>query len=264
MFTARDVKNIAGLSYRQINDWDSRDALPHDRATEGGWRRFSPRDIFALMVIHEIRKKFGIPVNRLRWVQEFMLQDGANHYQAAARLMVIFGMGVWLITDCEETFIMDSEMELIDLTNHGYFGGDEEKAYIMVKLNPLVNRLLSCLKDPIHLPAHGKGYEILHAMREDFGVRNASEQRVLQIARDGDYRKIEIKLDNGEIRTIRATASRPKDVRLEDLLGEHEFQRIVVTKRDGEVVTIDQEVTERVADLEFDIRIEKEAPDDAN
>ena len=264
VFTAGDVKEIAGLSYRQINDWDSRGSLPHVRDSEGGWRRFSPHDIFVLTVIQEIRKKFGIPIAKLQWVRDLMLQEGADHYGAAAELMALLGVGVWLVTDCEETFFVDSELELIDLAKHGYFGGDEDRAFVMLKLNPLVNKLLGCLKDPIHLPAHGRGYEILRAIDEEVRVRDEAEQRVLQIVREGDSRSVEISIVDGEIRAIKATESQPPETRIRDLLDEHEFQQIVITQRNGQVEAISQHLTERFDGSDVDSRIEKEEPADAD
>ncbi len=264
VYSARDVQAVAGLSYRQINDWDNRGSLPHARDNEGGWRRFSARDIFVLMVVSEIRHRFGVPVNMLDWLRDFMLQEGADHLQAAAKLMAMLGVGVWLITDLEEIFIVDSELEVMDRARHGFFGGDHGAGYVMLKLNPLVNELLGSLSEPIHLPAHSRGYDILHQIRERFGVRSAGEFKVLQAIRSGDFKRVEIKLENGEIRTIRTTTPQPKDVRLSDLLGEEDYQRITVVRRDGEVVAIDQEITERITPFDTRTRLEREAPIDAS
>jgi hypothetical protein len=115
------------------------------------------------MVCTEIRRQYGTPVRQLKWVQNFMLKEGANHFEAAVKLMDLLGVGVWLCTDLEETFVLDSELEIIDMWEHGYFGAGCEKAFVFLPINPLVNRLLSCLKEPIELEAHGKGYEIMQA-----------------------------------------------------------------------------------------------------
>src|SRR5688572_30182562 len=104
-YTAKDAKDLAGVSYRQLNDWDSRGAVAADRDAEGGWRKFSPKQIFALMVCHEIRRLYGTPLERLAYVKNFMMQEKANHLLAAIELMEV-GLHVFLLTDLEKTFIM--------------------------------------------------------------------------------------------------------------------------------------------------------------
>ena len=95
-YSPKNVHAVTGLTPRQLNDWDERGALPHERKGKEGWHRFSGRDIFALMVCSEFRRTLGIPVERLKFVREFMTQDGANHLSAAINLMGFLGVGVWI------------------------------------------------------------------------------------------------------------------------------------------------------------------------
>ena len=241
-YSSRDVQDSTGLSPRQQNDWDGRDLLPHDRDGKEGWRRFTPREIFALMVCTEIRRQYGTPVRQLKWVQNFMLKEGANHFEAAVKLMDLLGVGVWLCTDLEETFVLDSELEIIDMWEHGYFGAGCERAFVFLPINPLVNRLLSCLKEPIELEAHGKGYEIMQAVRTMHTARTPEEVMVLNMIRNEEIKTVEIESPTGSVETIRTTAKVDPLTRFSELLGEP-FQRLTVTKKDGRVVSIEQEVT---------------------
>ena len=52
-FTANDLLQSARTdSYRQLNDWDARGVLSHTTGpTKSGWSRFTPREVFALMVV---------------------------------------------------------------------------------------------------------------------------------------------------------------------------------------------------------------------
>ena len=99
ILTAGDLRRASDLSYRQMNDWDSKGALPGRRANKRDWRRFTPREVFAVAVLCELRKRFGVPLEKLTYVREFMLQPGADHLRAATRLMNQPGMGVCLLTD---------------------------------------------------------------------------------------------------------------------------------------------------------------------
>jgi hypothetical protein len=262
VYSARDVQDVAGLSYRQINDWDSRGILPSSQEGDGAWRRFSPRDIFVLLVVNELHTKFGIPLQRLQFVREFMLQPGADHLRAAVDMMAMLGIGVWLLTDLESTFIMHSELEFLDLMKHQYFGGERDASYVFVKVNPLVNRILGALDEPMQLRSHGRGYEIVKELRERFGVRSAAEYRILQAIRSGDFRKVEVTMSDGAVATMRTTADRPTTSSIEDLLRDGDYQRLTLTQRNGSVVVVEQQLTEKLDEIEF--RSAEEAPHDAD
>lgn len=172
--TASAVRDAAGLSYRQLNDWDAKGVLPESREKEGEWRKFSPRDVFVLMVLAEIRKHFGVPLESLSWVKSFMLQEGANHFQAAVEIMGTLGVSVFIVTDLKKTFFMDPDVEIGKLIQLGMYRGNEPAHFLAIKVNPLVNRLLACLKEPIQLEAHGLGYEIYN---RPAGAQGAKKRR---------------------------------------------------------------------------------------
>ncbi len=241
-YSSREVQDVAGLTPRQVNDWDGRGMLPHSREGEDKWRRFTSRELFALAVCAEVRRQFGTPVERLKWVQEFMLQEGANHLEAAIQMMGSLGVGVWLLTDFEKTFIMDSELEFADLWQHGYFGPNREKSFVLLPIDTLVNRLLACLKEPIQLEAHGRGYEVIRAVRAMERVRTPEEFLVLEKIRSREFSRVEVETANGRIETIRTTSRPDPGTRLEALLDEP-YQSLRLTTKDGKVVSIVQEVT---------------------
>lgn len=244
-FSSSEVLEAAGLTYRQINDWDDRGALPHDRESERGWRRFSAREIFVLMVMSEIHGRFGVPVSRLGYVRECMLQEEADHLTAAIQLMSWLGVGVWLLTDLEETFVMDSELEFLDLMKLGYFRAENERGYIFLNLTPLVNRLLALANDGETLKPHGRGYEILRELRSRTSIQNDAERKVLEAIRGGDFDRIELTLDDGEVRTLHKIDHPDGSVNVMKILDEHPYQNVTVIKRDGDVVSVERRATER-------------------
>jgi hypothetical protein len=71
--TAGKLKEVSGLSSRQINEWDSRDALPSQRDGERGWRRTTLSQAVAVTIAAKVNKTFGTPVGELRpmiaWMQ---------------------------------------------------------------------------------------------------------------------------------------------------------------------------------------------------
>jgi len=242
-YSSKDVHEVTGLTSRQLNDWDERGALPHERNGKEGWRRFSGRDIFALMVCSEFRRNLGIPVERLKFVKEFMSQDGANHLSAAIHLMGVLGVGVWVMTDFEDTFVMDSELEFHDLWRHGYFGASNESTLAFVNVTPLVNKLLGALKEPMEFEAHGRGYEILRSLDGTGPTLSAEERLVLDLIRGGEVDKVEVVLRSGDVETIRTTARVDAAADLTQLLSGEPYQRLTVLKKNGTVVLVEQELT---------------------
>lgn len=151
-YTAGDLNQLAGLSYRQLNDWEAKGALPASANRRERWRRFTPREVFAAMVCAEIRRRFGVPLDKVRFVLDFMRRDNANHLAGAIRLMDR-GLSVYLLTDLAETFVMDSDLEFEMLLSGGYFRADVPQSFLFVSINPLVERLRAAVKTPSQITA---------------------------------------------------------------------------------------------------------------
>ena len=129
-FTAGDARDLAGLSYRQLNECEARGAMPGKRTDKRSWRRFTQKQIFVLMVCGEIRRLYGIPVERLNYVRDFIQTgDERDHFKAAVRLMED-GLHVYLLTDLNKTFVMDSDLEFADLMQLGFFRVEATKPFI--------------------------------------------------------------------------------------------------------------------------------------
>ena len=239
-FTAKDAKEMAGLSYRQLHDWESRDAIPSDRTRERKWRKFNNKQLFALVVCAEIRRLYGIPVEKIRFVSNFMAQEEANHFAAAVKMMSL-GLHVFLMTDFETTFVMDSDLEFNDLMQHGFFRVEDTKPFIFLRLNEIVNRQLSMLKDPIEIEANDTVYNAIFRHKA-LGVHTQPELDLLQAVRSGEFDRIEVKLRDGMIRLIDTEGEvAPEDLNSADdavsVKRTSEFETLVVNSRDGQVVS---------------------------
>jgi len=241
-FSAGDVRRATGLSSRQLNDWDARGALPHAREGDAGWRRFTSRDIFVLMVCAEMRKRFGVPVDQLKVMKEWMLTGEANHLAAAIEIIGTLGVDVWILTDFDTTFIMDSDLEMHSLFGMGVAGAGND-GFVLLKVNPIVNKLLGALEEPMELAKHGLGYKILAQWHQSSASLSPVEQQVLRLLRDGLYDSIEITLKDGEVERIRQSKRIDASVRVGDLIKSNDYQQIRLNVQDGQVVLLEQAVT---------------------
>jgi hypothetical protein len=246
-FRASDVRDTAGLTYRQLNDWEAKGALPSQSDREAGWRKFSPREVFAIMVCAEIRERFGVPVESLRFIRSFMLQDGADHLQAAVDKMGL-GLTVWLLTDCKETFVMDSDIEFEDLFNLGFFRGDDARGYVFLKLNPIVNRLLTAHKPPIHLKTRPSTYDAIRKAQSVGRAMDMKEIEVLALIRDGAFKRVTVELDGGSIVSASTeqehvcSGGKVANEEILRIIESKQFQTVTLKSHDGKTVRIHQTV----------------------
>ena len=190
-FTAADVRKAGGISYRQLNGWDSKGALPRQRARNSGWRKFDPKQFFVILVCAEIRKQFGVPIEKLAWLQRFMLQYGANHFSAALEMMKR-GLAVLILTDLSRQFDMDADFAIGDLINMGYCRYDEPQSYVLILVNPIINKMLLALKDPVRLEINETIYDALIDVKASVTVRDTAELEVLKLMRQSNVSKINI------------------------------------------------------------------------
>ena len=92
---ASELLELTGLTYRQLNEWDKRDALPHDRKGESGWRRLNGWQAMALSIASDLRRRFGVPVGMSRGVISWLLGDAptfepASNYDRLRRIARAF------------------------------------------------------------------------------------------------------------------------------------------------------------------------------
>lgn len=240
---AADVQKAAGLSYRQLNDWDAKGAVPGVREAEGKWRRYTPRAVFTLMVCSALRKQFGAPVEGLKFVQNFMMQEGANHLAAAMRIMR-YGARVWLLTDCKQTFILDHDIEFGDMFEEGMFRSEREGGYYLLPIDPIVKRLVAAMKDPIDLTPVGDLYEAVAVGRSILGEQRERERDVLEMIRDPNNEGVNVTVKDGEV--VKATTKRAKyahpgreltEAEVVAMLRSDDFQTVTIKKHGGKYVS---------------------------
>lgn len=237
-FTAKGAKDLAGLSYRQLNDWESRGAIPSGRSNPEGWRRFTAKEIFALMICGEIRQRYGIPVEKIRYVREFMMAEKADHLAVAVGLMEK-GLTLYLLTDFAETFIINSDLEFADLMRNGYFRADHPNGFILLRLNDIVNKLGTALKQP-ELKPHDGVYRVKNEIDAMISVRNQAEVDVLQAIRSRKFDQISVKIKDWGISEIDAEGDVPPQQLVDEngkviFSSERDFETLTVSRADGRI-----------------------------
>ena len=249
-FTAGDVKHAAGLSYRQLNDWDLKGALPNSREREAGWRKFTVRDLFVLMVCSEVRKRYGMPLEKLVWLKSFMLQEGADHFQAAVRMMQ-HGLAVFIFTNLEESFDMDADIAIADMLDLGYCRYDHPHAYILICVNPIVNKILTALKKPVRLEISDKVYKARWAANSKFRVQDDAELAVLDAMRGNDVKRFSVTKKWDKQILLEIEQELPEGADLNTAVSSYDFQTVTIKRHGGKNVRISRTVPKRISRERF-------------
>src|SRR5882757_4401697 len=147
-FRATETARVVGLTYRQLRTLEERAGSAAPRRGKGEWNTYTFRSVFAILICVEIRDRFGVPLDRLGWLIDFMLQDGADHFAYAHRTIRQHGFVVFLLTDLKSFFQIGTDIDFEEMLQLGYFRHDEPEAYYLLKINPIINRILELTKHP--------------------------------------------------------------------------------------------------------------------
>lgn len=115
-YSSREVAAITGLSARQLQWWDSRKlitpSVASHRTEAGGFteRRYSPIDLFELVVLADLRRS-GLSVTKLRALQETLRK------RFGIRLFDAIGGGgaITLLTDGKDVYARTSNGQFFNL-----------------------------------------------------------------------------------------------------------------------------------------------------
>lgn len=81
-YSPRHLKQMAGLSYKQLYDWDAKGLLSSKREGKAGWRRFTEGQALTLLVCAEIRREFGVPVEDLALLSSQLSVMASGHLRS--------------------------------------------------------------------------------------------------------------------------------------------------------------------------------------
>jgi hypothetical protein len=124
-----------------------------------------------------------------------MLQDGADHFSAALKMMKQ-GLAIMILTDLNHQFDMDFDSAIGDLLGMGYRRYDEPQSYVLILVNPIVNKMLQALKEPMRLDITSRAYDALNDAQAVARACDLAELEILKLMRQPNISKITITQTN--------------------------------------------------------------------
>ncbi len=98
-FASSDVIELAGVTQRQLQWWDERHVVTPEQ--ESHRRVYQPKDVIAIMVIAELRRR-GFSLQKLRRVSDRNLHREIERRQ---REILTGDSGLFVITDGDELYL---------------------------------------------------------------------------------------------------------------------------------------------------------------
>jgi hypothetical protein len=137
-----------------------------------------------------------------------MMAEKPDHLAAAIRLMEK-GLSLFYSLALPRHSSWTRTSEFADLMRNGYFRADHPESFILMRLNDIVNRLGSALKQP-ELKTHDAVYRVKDEIDAMISARNETELDVLQAIRSRKFDQISVTIKLGYRRDQRRKRYSPR------------------------------------------------------
>lgn len=150
-FTAKEVRALAGLTFKNLADWDAKGLLfSGARSSGGGWRRFGYDDLFVLMIAAHLRLRFSVPLDQLRWVRGAMEKRAGDDLRRGLRLLAE-REEILLLTDLRQHLHIDRQVRIAAMVRRGLLRAGKTDSAILVNITPLLEKIKE-LNDEVWTP----------------------------------------------------------------------------------------------------------------
>jgi DNA-binding transcriptional MerR regulator len=263
LFTIKSVKQfIVDLSYRKINDWDSKGLLTNSRENKNsGWRKFSILDIIKLRIISDL-KQFGFDASRIK---TFLNNLHERSFLIYSKNTIAGKDTAKNISSSLEYFTLSSMLGykiilvIRDENNFYFFDKDKNTCYFNEKETDHIYALFQGYY--LNLPFHSYVEEIVDSansiIKKKRGLSNyeavytltEKEKKILEIIRDKTYQEITITKQNSNEMIIKHKSHRQGNFSDKEIIGiinAKAYQNVTISTVGGKKITLVNEERIRV------------------
>lgn len=238
---------INNLTYKKVNDWDSKNVISGERDNkEAGWRKFSFIDITKLFIISDLRK-LGFNIDKINKILKNIsiyslgaLKEKKLHKHTFFLLEYFFidclqGNKNSIIIEEDEEIFYFNEIELFQ--NHFYLDHASTPIIVLPFFN-YVRKIAKTANIKVKYDNDSMVYDLFNILPK--------EMKMLNIIRNKNYETITITKKNGEISTVKAKnihrgSFSDKDVM--DAINQRDYQNVSVSVKGGKKINITEEET---------------------
>lgn len=251
-----------GVNYRTINHWDEKGLIQCTRRKEGGDRRFSFADFVWLKIVKDLRS-FGVPIVTIK-----KFKDDIYSPLPVKEMFESFFSNPKILDGFEGAdkehileFIKNKEYEKMDnfvvrftflhLLVADAIIGREPVSLVIFKegdwfpYNPLKESLYSeeiinrkrfsshisiCLLDVIFQFFQS---ETIIRFMKDFKLLSASEQKILDLAKTGNYKKIKVVYKTKKYNLLEIKKSKTVLTKLLQIIRDRQYEEFIIVDSKG-------------------------------
>jgi DNA-binding transcriptional MerR regulator len=220
---SNDIKNITGLTYRKLNDWEKKGIIPSDRNVKEGWRYFTPSEAFAIAICAELRERMDLSFEKLKWICMRLLakQAGDSVLIHSLRQIARYGGNVCIFTDSRKMLAVEHEIIVEQWIAAGRLVEAEAvDDFIYMKIKSIIERLIHCVfNQKIAIEPDPKLYQNYLKTKsiavDGLNSLKPEEKELISLIRSNTYPRISLRVKDGCLSRIKLVVER--NVELEKL-----------------------------------------------
>jgi hypothetical protein len=198
-FTPAHLRDGAGFTYRQINQWEANGVLPRRDARGRSWRRFTSREMFAILACAELRKRFDTPYAHLEWLRGQIVDSDTDHLRVCIDEMKERNTAVYLLTDFQGVLKIANDLQQAEIFDSADLRQDADRGFLILRLNGVVNRLLALAGIATALPITTDHYDALRRAAAVNVAANREEVEALALLRRTDVDRVTFLFTDGRV-----------------------------------------------------------------
>lgn len=196
LFNIQEIQAVApNLSYRKINDWDSKGLITSFRKTsETGWRKFSIVELVKLLIILDLRK-FGFSTDKITTIlSEIFSESNTGHtkfdgYTCLRDNILLSFIGTKIILVIYEDGNISFRQE-DDFVKRQFVLNDINSSFLILPFFSYIQKISK------HILNRDIKIDTSTTVKEIY--LSDEERKALAIIRNGNYKEIEIEMLNLE------------------------------------------------------------------
>lgn len=238
---------INNLTYKKVNDWDSKNVISGERNNkEAGWRKFSYIDITKLFIISDLRK-LGFNIDKINKILKNISIYSLGALKEKKLHKHTFFLLEYFFIDClqgnKNSIIVEEDEEIfyfneIELFQHHFYLDHASTPIIVLPFFDYVKRIVEKTNIKVKYDNDPRVYDLFNILPE--------EMKVLDIIRNKNFKTITITKKDGEILKVKAKTIDRGDFSDKDIINaikQRDYQNVSVSVKGGKKINITREET---------------------
>lgn len=219
-YSMKEIKDT--ISYRIVNHWCEKGLV--DRKTENNWLKLSLVDIVWIKIVAKLRS-FGVALEKIKTIKDNIFFFASDNKEQTYFLDLFILFALWK----RSVGLVVLEDGRSFLCNEQYFQFNTKirwhiKSYLYISLNEIVQAVFPKAQldfvEPIDIGLSGKEIQLLDHIK------------------NGNYEKVTVRLNNGDIVLFEGKEQINTKSRIIDILKTADYQNIELKAAKGKVINI--------------------------